>query len=91
MIIAECKAIMVKLAIRYGVPPKLIAERLLSTSDKEDMLRDLITFETLNCAVRVWKEYGMCDYSNGSMAYYERFNQYRATMGGEKGDRVAIA
>lgn len=71
--VEECKKMLFKLAIKHGVAPKLISERLLSKDDKEDMLQGLITFETLDCAVAVWKEYGMCHHVDGSMKPYNRF------------------
>jgi hypothetical protein len=74
--VEECKKMLFKLAIKHGVAPKLISERLLSKEDKEDMLQGLISFETLDCFVAVWKEYGMCDYANGSMKPYEHYRAY---------------
>lgn len=87
----DCKKALCRLAIKHGVPPKLISERLLSVEDKEDMLQGLITFETLDCAVMLWKRYGMCDYANGNTAYYEHFGKYRAIQGGAEGDRGVAA
>lgn len=57
-----CKRMLFKLAIKHGVAPKLISERLLSKDDKEDMLNGLVSFETLDAYVQIWKEYGMCNY-----------------------------
>ena len=74
--VQECKGMLFKLAIKYGVAPKLISERLLSKEDKEDMLNGLVSAETLDCHVKVWIEYGMCNYSNGSGKWYEDFNRY---------------
>lgn len=71
--VEECKKMLFKLAIKHGVAPKLISERLLSKDDKEDMLQGLITFETLDCFVAVWKEYGMCNHVDGSMKHHESF------------------
>lgn len=62
MTIIECKRMLFKLAISYGVSPKLISERLLSKEDKQDMLDGFISFETLDCFVRVWIEHGKFDH-----------------------------
>lgn len=80
----ECKKWLFRLGLKYGVPPRLISERLLSKEDKEDMLNGLVSFETLDCAVQAWKEYGMCNYADGSAKWYEHFNQYKAVTGGVK-------
>lgn len=66
-----------KLAVKHGVPPKLISEKLLSKEDKEDMLNGLVSFDTLDCFVKVWKEQGMCNYADGSGKHYERFKLYK--------------
>jgi len=66
----------IKLAIRNKVQPKLISERLLSEEDKQDMLAGLILYETLDAHVKVWKEHGMCDYANGSYEKYKHFGAY---------------
>jgi len=75
--VEECKKMLFKLAVKYGVPPKLISERLLSKEDKEDMLNGLVSFDTLDCFVKVWKEQGMCNYADGTGKWYEDFNLYR--------------
>jgi hypothetical protein len=76
MTVDECKRLLVKLAIRHGVPPKLISERLLSEDDKKDMLDGLISVDTLDCFVKVWKESGMCNYADGSGSFYKEFGRY---------------
>ncbi len=76
MTVDECKRMLFKLAIKHGVAPKLISERLLSKEDKEDMLAGLISFETLDFFVTVWKEYGMCNHVDGSMKPHESFRAY---------------
>jgi len=76
--VEDCKRMLFKLAVKHGVAPKLISQRLLSKEDKKDMLNGLISFETLDCFVQMWKEYGMCDYANGSMKPYENFKEYVA-------------
>jgi hypothetical protein len=74
----KCKQLLFKVALKHAVAPRLISERLLSQEDKEDMLQGLISFETLDCAVAVWKEYGMCNYADGSGKPYEHFRAYVA-------------
>ncbi len=74
--VAECKSWLFKLGIKHGVAPKLISERLLSNEDKEDMLKGLISFETLDCHVKFWKEYGMANYAHSTVKQYERFSAY---------------
>lgn len=74
--VEDCKKMLFKLAIKHGVAPKLISERLLSRDDKEDMLQGLVSFETLDCHVKIWKEYGMCNYADGTMKPYEHFKAY---------------
>ena len=75
--VEECKKTLVKLAIRHGVPPKLISERLLSQNDKDDMLSGFIPADTLDCYVKVWKQYGMCNYADGTGAWYSDFKLYQ--------------
>lgn len=75
--VEKCKRMLFKAAIKHGVAPKLISERLLSKEDKEDMLNGLITFETLDAHVAVWKKGGMCNYADGSMKPYENFKLYQ--------------
>jgi hypothetical protein len=72
----ECKRSLFKLGIKHGVAPKLISERLLSKDDKQDMLQGLITLETLDFFVTVWKESGMSNYADGTMKPYEGFRAY---------------
>lgn len=81
--VEECKRILFQLAIKHGVAPKLISERLLSKEDKDDMLNGLVSFETLDCHVKVWKEYGMCNYADGSGKPYEHYRAYLAQGNGE--------
>ncbi len=67
----QCKKKLFKLGIKYGVSPNLIATRLLSRDDKHDMLNGLFTDEFLDCHVKVWKEFGMCNYADGSGKPYK--------------------
>lgn len=61
----ECKQILSKLGWEHGVSPRLISTRLLSDSDKQDMLRGEVPIEALDVAVMLWKQAGMPDYANG--------------------------
>lgn len=70
----QCKKKLFNLGIKYGVSPRLISERLLSPEDKEDMLNGLISDEALDCHVKVWKEYGMCNYADGTGERYKPSN-----------------
>ena len=76
MTVDECKRWLFKLGMKHGIAPRLISERLLSKEDKEDMLGGLVSFDTLDCHVKTWKEYGMCNYANGSMKEYEHYKAY---------------
>jgi hypothetical protein len=48
--------------IKLGVSPRLIATRLLSPEDKEDMTKGLISIVELEAAIAVWRDNGMLDY-----------------------------
>lgn len=76
--VEECKRMLFKLGLKHGVSPSLISSRLLCKEDKNDMLQGLVSFDTLDCAVAVWKEYGMCNYADGSGKPYEHFRAYIA-------------
>ncbi len=86
--VEKCKSMLFKCAIKYGIAPKLISERLLSREDKEDMLNGLVSFETLDCFVAVWKEQGMCNHTDGSGSPYEHFKIYQGEGYGSP-DKVA--
>jgi hypothetical protein len=86
--VEECKRMLFKCAIKHGIAPKLISERLLSKDDKNDMLQGLVSFETLDCFVRVWKEQGMCNYADGTGKWYEHYNLYKGVGEGSP-DKVA--
>ena len=58
----QCQKKLFNIAIKLGVAPTLIATRLLSKDDKEDMLNGLISDETLVTAVEVWLASGKPDY-----------------------------
>jgi hypothetical protein len=61
----QCQKRIFNVAIKLGVSPKLIATRLLSIDDKNDMVNGLIPDEVLEIAVRAWMDAGMPDYANG--------------------------
>lgn len=63
----EYNSILFKLAIKYGVSPKLIAEKCLSEEDKKDILNGLVSFDTISKTVELWKNQGMCDYAKGNL------------------------
>jgi hypothetical protein len=62
----ECQKILFKIGLELGVSPKLIATRLLSEADKQDMINGDLTTEALIAHVKVWKANGMADYANGN-------------------------
>lgn len=66
----DCKRILFKVGIKFGVSPKLISERLLDTKDKSDMLNGEIPIEYLELAVKAWQDAGMPDYANGQDTPY---------------------
>ena len=59
----DCKRMLSKLGFKYGVSPRLIALKLLSDEDKDDMRNDRLPEDALDCAVRIWVEQGMFDYA----------------------------
>ena len=61
----ECQTKIFNLGIKFGVSPKLIATRLLSLEDKEDMLNGLVPDSALETAIVAWRELQMPDYANG--------------------------
>jgi hypothetical protein len=61
----ECQKMISTVGWLCGCSPKLIATKLLSEDDKQDMLNGDLDIEALECAVRVWMQYGMPDYANG--------------------------
>lgn len=74
--VQECRQMLIKSAIKFGVAPKLISERLLSEDDKNDMLAGLVSQTMLDCFVKAWKENGMCDYANGTEEVYSDFKAW---------------
>lgn len=67
----DCKRILFKVGIKFGVSPKLISERLLDVQDKCDMLNGEIPIALLEVAVLAWKDAGMPDYTNGQDIPYD--------------------
>lgn len=67
----DCKRILFKVGIKFGVSPKLISERLLDAQDKCDMLNGEIPIEYLELAVKAWLDSGMPDYANGRDTPYK--------------------
>ena len=61
----ECKKILFKVGIKFGVSPALISTRLLDAQDKCDMLNGEVPIEMLEVAVKAWQDAGMPDYANG--------------------------
>jgi hypothetical protein len=68
----QCQKILFNVGIKLGVAPKLIATRLLSTDDKEDMLNGLISEPVLECHVKAWIDSGMCNRVDGSNLPYRK-------------------
>jgi hypothetical protein len=72
----ECQKILSRVGFKLGVSPKLIATRLLSEDDKQDMLNGLLPIEALEIHVKVWKDMGMPDYANGHTEPMEKNFRY---------------
>lgn len=64
--IDECKKIIFKIGIKLGVSPKLISTKLLTESDKQDMLCGEISDEALEAHVNTWMASGMPDFAHGN-------------------------
>lgn len=67
----DCKKILFKVGIKFGVSPKLISERLVDAQDKCDMLNGEIPIEYLEVAVKAWQDAGMPNYASGLTAPYD--------------------
>lgn len=61
----DCKKILSKLGLKLGVSPKLIATRLLSDEDKEDMRNGEIPIDSLEIHIKLWMKAGLPDYAHG--------------------------
>lgn len=68
--VEQCKDLLRTVARAMCVRADLISTRLLSEEDKQDMLNGDITVEELMLHVKVWKQYGMCNYADGSCEPY---------------------
>ena len=60
-----CKAIIIGVAKKFNVEPKLITTRLMSEDDKNDMRDGNLSHESFECHVKVWIRAGMPDYVHG--------------------------
>lgn len=69
----QCQKIIFNVGLKFGVSPKLIATRLLSDDDKQDMLNNELPIEALECAVMLWKDAGMPDYAHGLTDPYKPY------------------
>lgn len=61
----ECKEIIRRLAKRHEVKASLIPTRLMSDEDKQDMRDGNLPIKSLDCHIKVWKQYGMPNYREG--------------------------
>jgi hypothetical protein len=64
----DCKRILFKVGLKFGVSPKLISERLLDAQDKCDMLNGKVPIECLEVATQTWMDAGQPDYAHGLTA-----------------------
>ena len=60
----SCKNIIRNLAGRYNVDPCLVATKLLSKEDKNDMRNGLLPIEVLDAHIKNWAFLKMPDYVN---------------------------
>ncbi len=67
---SQCKSKLFHLGLKHSVNPALISTRLLSDTDKADMLNGLISDEALDCHVKVWRESGMPNYVSEFNGHY---------------------
>ncbi len=67
----DCKKMLSKVGFKLGVSPNLIATRLLSDEDKQDMLEGILTLDALAASVEVWRDMGMPDYAHNKTEPYE--------------------
>lgn len=73
----DCKRILFKVGVKFGVSPKLISERLLDAQDKCDMLNGEVPIAMLEVAVKAWMDAGQPDYANGLTAPHETKKEFR--------------
>lgn len=60
----ECKSILFKLGVKYGISPRKLSEQLLSQDDRNDMPEGRTSLETLDLHVKLWIEQGCPDLVN---------------------------
>lgn len=63
--VEQCKDLLRLIGKKLCVKADLIATRLLSEDDKQDMLNGEVPIEALECHVKCWKDSGMPDYAHG--------------------------
>lgn len=73
----DCKRILFKVGLQFGVSPKLISERLLDVQDKCDMLNGEMPIEFLEIAVKAWMDAGQPDYAKGLTAQLDSKKEFR--------------
>lgn|SRR6185503_8199803 len=73
----DCKRILFKVGIKFGVSPKLISERLLDAEAKCDMLNGEMPIAYLEAAVKAWMDAGQPDVAHGLTAPMELRKVYR--------------
>lgn len=66
----QCQKKLFNLGIKLGVSPTLIATRLLSDDDKNDMLNGLVPDDSLEMAVKCWMDASKPDYAHGHTEPY---------------------
>lgn len=54
----ECKRVLFRVGLKFGVSPRLISTELMSADDKQDMRDDKFSQESLEKHVEVWKYWG---------------------------------
>ena len=71
----ECQSLLFNIGIKLGVSPNLIANRLLSQDDKNDMLSGVLKDDELELHIQVWRDTGMPDYKNDTGTLYKAKRQ----------------
>ena len=61
----DCKIILGKLGKKFKVDPSLIATRLLSEDDKQDMRNGNLPIQALEIHIKLWMDSGMPDCAHG--------------------------
>lgn len=60
-----CEDIIKYVAKKLGIELKLIATRLMSEDDKNDMRNGELPIESLECHIKSWVQNGIPDYAHG--------------------------